>query len=97
LPLLLLVPLPIPKLNHLKNYGGAEPISTPPLHTHKLLSTSLPMIRPPALGLSIGLRHISPGLGRPIVFPAIAVVHIATRIQPNQPRTTTRRHSLRSG
>ncbi len=58
------------------------------------------MVRTPALGLSVGFRHIGPSLGRAVVLTAIAVIDIARGIQPDQTRTTASRHgpgSLRGG
>jgi hypothetical protein len=52
------------------------------------------MVSVPALGLRIGLGHISPSLGRAVILAAIAVVHVAGGVQPYQARTTTRRRSL---
>jgi hypothetical protein len=52
------------------------------------------MVSVPALGLCIGLGHISSSLGRAVVLAAIAVVHVAGGVQPYQARTTTRRRSL---
>jgi hypothetical protein len=52
------------------------------------------MVSVPALGLRIGLGHISPSLGRAIVLAPVAVVHVAGGVQPYQARTTTRRRSL---
>ena len=57
--------------------------------------TYLPGRRPAALRLRIGLTHISSGLRLPIKCVAVAVVHVISRIQPDQARPTSR--SRRSG
>lgn len=64
---------------------------------HALLRAVLAMLTVETLRLGIGLAHIRTGLGLAIPLVTLAVINLATGINPNQPRTATRSWSNRIG